>query len=294
MTRTLGHDLSLHLLAKHRTIMSYKTKLKIGEFSRLMQVTVKTLRHYEQKGLLTPDEVDEWTGYRYYNISQMLRLNSIRQLQQLGFTLDEIKNLFDDESHIPSVEQLTEKIEETERQLKLLITRRNQLLELIDSRKKIKTMEKFSIESLPEIIVASHREIISDYSALGMLCYTVIGPEMQRLGCKCPPPGYCFTVEHNKEYTPTDIDIEYCEQVEEMGNDSNIIQFKKLPSVPKALCMKHYGPYERFYESFTKAFAYMDEHGYEMADKPRTCYIDGIWNQEDPEKWLSIIQIPIK
>ena len=294
MTRTLGHDISLQLLAKHRTIMSYKTKLKIGEFSRLMQVTVKTLRHYEQKGLLTPDEVDEWTGYRYYNISQMLRLNSIRQLQQLGFTLDEIKNLFDDESHIPSVEQLTEKIEETERQLKLLITRRNQLLELIDSRKKIKTMEKFSIESLPEIIVASHREIISDYSALGMLCYTVIGPEMQRLGCKCPPPGYCFTVEHNKEYTPTDIDIEYCEQVEEMGNDSNIIQFKKLPSVPKALCMKHYGPYERFYESFTKAFAYMDEHGYEIADKPRTCYIDGIWNQEDPEKWLSIIQIPIE
>ena len=294
MTRTLGHDLSLHLLAKHRTIMSYKTKLKIGEFSRLMQVTVKTLRHYEQKGLLTPDEVDEWTGYRYYNISQMLRLNSIRQLQQLGFTLDEIKNLFDDESHIPSVEQLTEKIEETERHLKLLITRRNQLLELIDSRKKIKTMEKFSIESLPEIIVASHREIISDYSALGMLCYTVIGPEMQRLGCKCPPPGYCFTVEHNKEYTPTDIDIEYCEQVEEMGNDSNIIQFKKLPSVPKALCMKHYGPYERFYESFTEAFTYMDEHGYEIADKPRTCYIDGIWNQEDPEKWLSIIQIPIE
>ena len=294
MTRTLGHDISLQLLAKHRTIMSYKIKLKIGEFSRLMQVTVKTLRHYEQKGLLIPDEVDEWTGYRYYNISQMLRLNSIRQLQQLGFTLDEIKNLFDDESHIPSVEQLTEKIEETERQLKLLITRRNQLLELIDSRKKIKTMEKFSIESLPEIIVASHREIISDYSALGMLCYTVIGPEMQRLGCKCPPPGYCFTVEHNKEYTPTDIDIEYCEQVEEMGNDSNIIQFKKLPSVPKALCMKHYGPYERFYESFTKAFAYMDEHGYEIADKPRTCYIDGIWNQEDPEKWLSIIQIPIK
>ena len=43
-----------------------KMKLKIGEFSQMMQVTVKTLRHYEQKGLLLPDEVDEWTGYRYY------------------------------------------------------------------------------------------------------------------------------------------------------------------------------------------------------------------------------------
>ena len=278
----------------YRTIMSYKTRLKIGEFSRLMQVTVKTLRHYEQKRLLIPDEIDEWTGYRYYGITQMSKLNSIRQLQQLGFTLEEIKELYDDESHTPSVEQLTEKIEVTEKQLQRLMSRHNQLLEWIDSRKKIKKMEKFSIESLPEVIVASHREIIPDYSALGTLCCTVIGPEMQRLGCKCPPPGYCFTIEHNKEYTPTDIDIEYCEQIEEIGTDSSIIQFKTLPMVPKALCMKHYGPYNRFYESFTEAFAYMEEKGYKITDHPRTCYIDGIWNQEDPEKWLSIIQIPIE
>ena len=59
MTRSLGNALSLYLLAKYRTIMGYKTRLKIGEFSRLMQVTVKTLRHYEQKELLIPNEVDE-------------------------------------------------------------------------------------------------------------------------------------------------------------------------------------------------------------------------------------------
>ena len=74
--------------------MRIKTRLKIGEFSRLMQVTVKTLRHYEQKGLLIPEEVDQWTGYRYYGIVQMQKLNSIRQLQRLGFSLEEIKDLF--------------------------------------------------------------------------------------------------------------------------------------------------------------------------------------------------------
>ena len=274
--------------------MRIKTRLKIGEFSRLMQVTVKTLRHYEQKGLLIPEEVDPWTGYRYYGVGQMLRLNSIRQLQRLGFSLEEIKDLFEGESHVPSIELLTEKIEETEKQLQQLLARRSQLLEWVDSREKVKTMEKFSIQSLPEVIVASHREVIPDYAALGKLCYSVIGPEMQRLGCKCPPPGYCFTIEHQQEYTPTNIDIEYCEQVEEMGTDSSIIQFKRLPEVPKALCMKHYGPYERFYESFTEAFAYLEEKGYKIAGHPRTCYIDGIWNQEDPEKWLSIIQIPIE
>ena len=274
--------------------MREKTKLKIGEFSRLMQVTIKTLRHYELKELLIPDEVDEWTGYRYYSTAQMLKLNSIRKLQQLGFTLEEIRELYDNESHAPSMEQLSKKIEDTERQLKQLIARRSQLLEWMDSRKKIKIMEKFSIESLPEVIVATHREVIPDYAALGLLCVNTIGPEMQRLGCKCPPPGYCFTIEHNKEYCPSDIDIEYCEQVEEMGTDSSIIQFKQLDAVPKALCMKHVGPYERFYESFTEAFAYMEQHGYRIAGHPRTCYIDGAWNQEDPEKWLSIIQIPIE
>jgi DNA-binding transcriptional MerR regulator len=274
--------------------MSNKTKLKIGEFSQMMQVTVKTLRHYEQKGLLLPDEVDEWTGYRYYSIEQMQKLQSIRDLQSLGFSLDEIKELYDDDSHTPSVRQMDEKIKETELQLNQLIARRNRLLEWKNSRKQITKMEKFNIQSLPEIIVASHREVIPNYEALGPMCYEKIGPEMQRLGCKCPKPGYCFTVEHNKEYTPTNIDIEYCEQVEEMGNDSAIIQFKRLPEVPKALCMKHVGPYERFYESFTEAFRYIGEKGYKVAGQHRTCYIDGPWNQEDPEKWVSVIQIPIE
>ena len=274
--------------------MRSKTKLKIGEFSQLMQVTIKTLRHYEQKGLLIPDEVDEWTGYRYYSIEQMQKLQAIRDLQRLGFSLDEIKDLCDSYSCTPTIDQLTEKIEETEAQLRQLIARRDRLIDWRNARKQMTTMEKFSIQSLPEIIVASHREVLPNYAAIGSMCVNKIGPEMQRLGCKCPPPGYCFTVEHDREYKPTDVDIEYCEQVEEMGEDSAIIQFKRLPAVPKALCMKHIGPYERFYESFIEAFRYIDEQGYKPIGQHRTCYIDGVWNQEDPEKWLSVIQIPIE
>ena len=274
--------------------MKEKTKFKIGEFSRMMQVTVKTLRHYEKKGLLLPYEVDEWTGYRYYTICQMQKLNAIRQLQRLGFTLEEIKELYEEDSHVPSVEQLTEKINKTEELLKQLMERRDQLKEWLESSKKHNDMEKYSIELLPEVIVASHREVISDYGALGMLCYEKIGPEMQRLGCQCPMPGYCFTIEHSEEYSPDSIDIEYCEQVVEMGQNSHIIQFKCLPAVEKALCVKHMGPYERFYETFAEVFQYIEENGYRIIDHPRICYIDGIWNQEDPEKWLSIIQVPIE
>lgn len=274
--------------------MSYHTKFKIGEFSQFMQVTVKTLRHYEQKGLLVPDETDPWTGYRYYSLAQMQKLASIRNLQRLGFSLDEIKDLYDGSEHVPSIVQIDDKIRSTEAQIAQLEMRLRRLLLLRDSRKEIKTMKNFTIQPLPEIIVASHRETIPDYAALGPLCYEKIGPEMQRLGCKCPTPGYCFTIDHNKEYRLTDIDIEYCEQVEEMLPDTAFIQFKRLPEVPKALILKHVGPYERFYESFTEAVRYMEEHGLQMAGQPRFSYVDGIWNQEDPEKWVSFIQIPLE
>ncbi len=273
--------------------MRTEIKLKIGEFSRLMQTTVKTLRHYEQIGLLLPDEVDEATGYRYYRMEQMQRLNAIKDLKSLGFSLDEIKDIYDDNTHTPSLEILEAKIDDCRRQLRELEQRRLRLAVLADSRKQLLIMEKFSIQSLPEIIVASHREVVENYDAIGAMCVNVIGPEMQRLGCKCPPPGYCFTIEHDKENKPKDIDIEYCEQVEEAGEDSAIITFKRLPAVPTALCMKHVGPYDRFYQSYVELFKYAEEQGYQIAGAPRTCYIDGCWNQEDPEKWLSLIQLPV-
>ena len=139
----------LHSNSKQTTkiaIMSYRTKLKIGEFSQMMQVTVKTLRHYEQKGLLMPDEVDEWTGYRYYTVEQMQRLNNIRELQQLGFSLDEIGLLYEDDSHDPTIGQLSRKIRDTEQQLRMLMDRREKLLNWRRSLKVIRTMEKFSIQ----------------------------------------------------------------------------------------------------------------------------------------------------
>lgn len=260
-----------------------------------MQVTVKTLRHYESKGLLMPDEVDKWTGYRYYTLGQMQRLNAIRDLQRLGFSLDDIAELPEDDFHDPGIEGLDRKIEETDRQLKGLKERHARLLSWKNSRKTVIAMEKFSVQSLPAIIVASLREIIPDYSALGEMLCNKIGPEMHRLGFKCPPPGYCFTVDHGKEYTPSDIDIEYCEQVEEMGKDSSIIRFKSLPAVPKAICMKHIGPYERFCESYVELFKHIEDSGkYKICGQPRCCYVDGAWNQEDPEKWLSIIQVPVE
>ena len=64
--------------------------IKIGDFARLAQVSVVTLRHYDEIGLLKPAAVDPFTGYRYYSTAQLPRLNRILALKELGFSLEQI------------------------------------------------------------------------------------------------------------------------------------------------------------------------------------------------------------
>ncbi len=69
--------------------------LTIGEFAWLSQVTVETLRHYDRLKLLKPAHLDRFTGYRYYSLAQLPRLNRILALKELGLPLSEIRRLLD-------------------------------------------------------------------------------------------------------------------------------------------------------------------------------------------------------
>ena len=67
--------------------------LQIGEFSKICQVSVKTLRHYDKLGLLVPAKTDPLTGYRYYRTEQIDAMNFIQRLKRYGFSLEEIMQI---------------------------------------------------------------------------------------------------------------------------------------------------------------------------------------------------------
>ncbi len=64
--------------------------LKIGEFSRLSQVTVKTLHHYDELGLIKPAQIDPVTNYRFYTVEQLPRIHRIMALKEMGLSLEQI------------------------------------------------------------------------------------------------------------------------------------------------------------------------------------------------------------
>jgi DNA-binding transcriptional MerR regulator len=70
---------------------------RIGEFSKLSHVPAKTLRYYDQIGLLAPAEVDRFTGYRYYSASQLPRLHRILAMKDLGLSLSQIGQLLEED-----------------------------------------------------------------------------------------------------------------------------------------------------------------------------------------------------
>ena len=73
--------------------MQDKKLLQIGEVAKIFHVSMGTLRHYEQAGLLDPEYVDEKTGYRYYGVRQLEVLNTIRYLRVLDLPLSEIRSV---------------------------------------------------------------------------------------------------------------------------------------------------------------------------------------------------------
>jgi DNA-binding transcriptional MerR regulator/predicted transcriptional regulator YdeE len=71
--------------------------LNIGEFARLGQVSPRMLRHYDETGLLRPSAVDPQTGYRLYDVAALGRLHRLLALRDLGFTLEQIRPLLEDD-----------------------------------------------------------------------------------------------------------------------------------------------------------------------------------------------------
>src|SRR5688572_27412331 len=168
---------------------------KIGEFSKLVQVPVPTLRYYDQMGLLKPVKVDRFTGYRYYSASQLPRLHRILALKGLGFSLEQIGEALAEGSPLTPEQmrgmlrlrhaQLSQQLDDMQNQLAEVEARLNQ----IEQEEKLSTYDVI-LKQVAPLLIASVRAILPSHSASGSLfpeVYEAIVPHVaEALG---PHPG---------------------------------------------------------------------------------------------------------
>ena len=260
---------------------------KIGMFAQMNHITIKTLRFYEEQGLLLPAHVDGENGYRYYTMNQMADIQRITALKQAGFTLDDIKliNQGADTAYLLSSKKaaLLKKIAELTSQIAVIDGYLSGPAGTLDAPVLIRT--------IPAVTVASMKKRIDSYDELFSLM-PEMGAEMERLGCRCALPEYCFTHYLEPGFRDEHILIETCEAVTEKKEDSELVKFRELPEITAA-CIFHKGSYSNFSESYAAILRFIEENGYKICGNIRENYIDGIWNKDREEDWLSEIQIPV-
>jgi effector-binding domain-containing protein len=106
-------------------------------------------------------------------------------------------------------------------------------------------------------------------------------------------PEYNVILYADGEYKENDVRIEFCDAVTDFGRDGQDYRFRKVPGFT-ALNILHKGPYHRLPEAYDYADQWMKKNGYEKVGCPRNSAIDGFWNREREEDYLTEIQIPVK
>ena len=264
------------------------TLYKIGMFAAMNHVTVKTLRFYEEQGLLMPALIHPETGYRYYTLSQMAVLHQITALKLAGFTLEEIARIHsgaDEEAVL-----LKKKAELLARIGDL--TRQIAAVDGYLSKQKNGLSAPVLVKTIPETTVALMRIRLESYDGL-FDRMPEMGALMEKAGCTCALPEYCFTNYLEPGYKDADILVEICESVVEAKKETGDLRFRTLPAI-QAACVFHKGSYRTFSESYETVLRYIEENGYEIAGEIRESYIDGVWNKDDESEWLSEIQVPVR
>lgn len=182
---------------------------KIGELSRLCRIPVKTLRYYDNEGVLVPDEIDRFTGYRYYSAARIADCNRIISLKELGFSLEEIKKHLHagtDEDIFALVDAKCAEIEEKSKELSLQLKKLNHIRKSLSEGER--TMFPMAIRSGDTIRVAYQRKMyVTKAEAEATLAQMKETLPKQLIGART------VIVNYEMEYREKDLDLAICVEI---------------------------------------------------------------------------------
>ncbi len=251
---------------------------KIGDFSKVCRVPVSALRYYADIGLLEPTEVDTFTGYRYYSLDHLPRLNRILALKDMGLSLMQIKHLLDERVSVEEMRGMLrlkqaelEQIVEEEQARLARVAARLQQIEQEDT-----IMTEVVLKSIEAQEVLAVRETITHPAGIG----TLIGECFQAMTSRgIPIIGPVMAIYHDPDFNPQQIDIEVAFPVTPAAPESLPLEGGRqmfrhtLAAVPSAACAIHQGSYETIDHTYTAIGQWIETSHYTIVGQPRDVYL---------------------
>lgn len=271
---------------------------KIGDFSKLCRVPVSALRYYADIGLLEPTYISDETHYRYYSLEQLPRLNRILALKDLGLTLNQIKDVLQDNLSLSELQgmlklkehEMAQEIEARQAQLTRVQTR----LQQIKNEGNILADVEVVLKEVPAQPVLSLREIIpvpDGVATLFMEAYPVLMSNNTLL--ESAP----LTIFHDSEFKETNLDVEILFPIEKLIgqtlslSDDRQLTEHTLPAVEQMASIIHVGAYEDFMQTYGILGKWIEHNQYRIAGVYREIYL----RPADSEtQAITEIQIPVE
>ena len=268
-----------------------------GAFARLAQVSVRTLHHYDDIGLLPPARVDPQTGYRWYAAAQLHRLNRILALRDLGLPLTEVRKVVDDEV---SLDELRGMLRLRQAEAHERISAEAERLARVEARLRQIEMEgrvgdyDVVVKPLEAHHVALVHECTTSFgnANLGPIFGRLFGElygELDRLGVG--PAGPMIALYDDSEVADTPIKVMAAVPVDETERvRSDRIEIVDVPAVPRGATTIHRGSMARVDEGYQALFRWAEETGEHIDGYSREIYLDC---DGDPDTWVTELQFAL-
>jgi DNA-binding transcriptional MerR regulator len=266
----------------------------IGDFARHGRVSVRMLRHYDAIGLLRPDRVDGANGYRLYQAGQLARLNRIIALKDLGFTLQQVRSILDEQV---SAEQLRGMLKLRQSDLREQIAADEARLAHVEARLRMieneghMPDEDIVVKRIPPIRVAMLSGLAASYEpeAIGPVIQPLfheLGTRVIGAGLSVGPPFIAYY-----EDAPDGVVVHAAIQVSvEPGTDYDF-EIVDLPEIPHAATIVHRGSMEHVVPTSQTLARWIDANGYSSTGYAREVQIECPGDNVD--LWVTELQEPV-
>ncbi len=269
--------------------------LRIGEFSVLSQISIYMLRHYNEIGLLIPEYIDNFTGYRYYSEKQLPIANKIKALKSMGLSLSLIKEIltkYTDNNDLKkylelhAVEQ-REKIENMQQQLNLIET-------TIENLEHSASVPLYSVvlKNFPAHNVISLREKIASPDKESVLWEKLANErKLQKIQFTNPP--WNIAKFHDEGFVEENLDVEIQQTVIGRYNDTEVMKFKRIEEIT-AVTLTFKGRYALLPEANEEILRWITDNHYQLWGNRFNIYHISPETEHFVENMITEVCFPVK
>lgn len=280
---------------------------KVGDFSKISRVSAKALRYYDERGLLKPVHVDATTGYRYYSIAQLPRLNRILALKELGLSLEQISTILDEQLSPLEIRgmlrlkqaELQQTVQEAQLRLSLVERRLKQI-----EQEDVLLAYDILVKNVAPQFIASAREIVPTPDAIAERCILLtntIANAISQTEMKATGPwGTIYHAVVDDLYTQQPTDIEVALVLDPAFAKTHPtyttwqheqVSIRELAGSPAMACLVHAGDYQGLWDAYAAMLLWIATNGYQIIGPCRVFYLHMVREQNHP---VSEIQIPVE